>query len=109
MTKNNNNFKRGDIIMANPGQYAYLHHDEGDPLPCYDEGPDTHTPGEFSSLFYIPAMGIHCADWGTFTDWRYPDARPLTEAEKLAIPEEFKVKVAEKDKEYEDIVKNGGY
>ena len=98
MTKNK--YKEGDIVQLKDGRFVYLHHDEGSDNRLYKS--EEKWPGHFSALFYAPAFGIDCADWGIFSEtWNpeYKDPKVLSADEVESLPQEFLDKVLEKKQE----------
>lgn len=81
-------YKEGDIVKLRDGRLVYLHHDEGHPLPRYSEGEPW--PGHYSALYYVPAMGIRYADWGSFDTAQHQVVQVLRDDQ---VPAELLAKI----------------
>ena len=82
MTKNK--YKEGDIVQLKDGRFVYLH--------LKDNNADIYT-----ALFYAPAFGIDCADWGMFDPDMVPEYQGAVKVDgDHQVPDEFMARVVEK-------------
>jgi hypothetical protein len=83
-------YKEGDIVRLADGRLVYLMHDEGHPLPQWAEEGAPPMRGYYSALYYLPAMGIDCADWGLFRTQDHTVTAVLTDDQ---VPPELLAKI----------------
>ena len=83
-------YKEGDIVKIADGRLVYLSHDEGHPLPEWQEEGAAPWPGHYSALYYVPTMGIGYADWGLFNTQEHKVVAVLTDDQ---VPQELLKKI----------------
>ena len=83
-------YKEGDIVKIADGRLVYLSHDEGRPLPEWQEEGAAPMPGYYSALYYVPTMGIGFADWGLFNTQEHKVVQVLKDDQ---VPEKLLKKI----------------